>query len=217
MTEEEAKAILCDQYCVSRETFERIEYFVALLTEEMQHQNLISASSLDHIWVRHILDSAQLLSPAIFPDDKKIALQQSPTGKRWLDMGSGAGFPGVIIALMSDWQVTLLESRKRRFEYLDRIIEKLDLDASVAGARAEVFEAQPYSVISARAFAPLPKTLRLAAPFSTMDTQYILPKGRNAQNELLEVAQIWSNSMKIIPSITDPDAGILVGTVEGAS
>lgn len=217
MTEEEAKAIIGDQYCVSRETFERIEYFVALLTEEMQHQNLISASSLDYIWVRHILDSAQLLSPAIFPDDKKSALQQGPTGKRWLDMGSGAGFPGIIIALLSDWQVTLLESRRRRFEYLDRIIEKLDLDASVAGARAEVFEAQPYSVISARAFAPLPKTLRLAAPFSTKDSLYIMPKGRTAQNELLEVGQKWSNSMKIIPSITDPNAGILVGTVRGAS
>ncbi len=214
MTEEDAQIILRDQLHVSRETFERIVYFIALLTEEMQSQNLISASSLDHIWVRHILDSAQLVAPHILSDEKRVQLHNDIGGKRWLDMGSGAGFPGIIIALISDWQVTLLESRTRRIEYLERMVEKLDLDASVAGARAEVFEAEPYSVISARAFAPLPKTLRLAAPFSTANTQYILPKGRNARNELLEIEGKWSNSMKIIPSMTDSDAGILVGTVE---
>ncbi len=216
MTEEEAQTILQDQFNVSRETYERIVYFIALLTEEMQHQNLISASTLEHIWVRHILDSAQLLSPHILSDEKTLELHQGIGGRRWLDMGSGAGFPGIIIALLSDWQVTLLESRTRRIEYLQHMVEKLDLDASVAGARAEVFEADPYSVISARAFAPLDKTLHLATPFSTVHTYYILPKGKNARKELLEINQKWSNSMKIIPSITDNDAGILVGTV-GAS
>ncbi len=218
MTEEDAIDFFRDALGVSRETYEKVEYFIALLKEEMQHQNLISAASFDHIWVRHILDSAQLLTPQIFPLDRVQSLQNSATGKRWLDMGSGAGFPGIIIALISDWNVTLLESRARRIDYLERMIEKLDLDASVAGTRAETFDAEPFSVISARAFAPLPKLLRLADKFSTENTLYLLPKGRKAANELLEVTPKWSTMMNIIPSMTDKDAGILVGTVKkGAS
>ena len=214
MTEEDARLILRDSFDVSRETLERIELFIALLKEEMEHQNLISKSSLDHIWVRHILDSAQLLN--FISEEKAAELRAGVTGNRWLDMGSGAGFPGIIIALMSDWHVVLLESRARRIAYLEKMIDALDLNASVAGVRAEVFDAEPFSIISARASAPLPKLLRLSKPFSTRNTLYLLPKGRNAANELLEVKQKSSYNIEIKPSITDEDAGILVGTVRGA-
>lgn len=214
MTEDEAKAILSDRFDVSRETMERINLYIEMLKKEMQNQNLISAASLDHIWVRHILDSAQLLSPEIFPSEKSEGLQASGTGASWLDMGSGAGFPGIIISIMSNWNVTLLESRTRRAAFLQSIVDSLDLDATVACARAETFDSQKFSVISARAFAPLPKLLRLAAPFSTRKTQYLLPKGRNAENELLEVRKKWSTKMKVMPSMTDSEAGILTGTVK---
>lgn len=214
MIEDEAKIILSEKFHVSRETMAKINLYIEILKKEMQNQNLISASSLDHIWVRHILDSAQLLSPEIFPTEKAKGLQSSGTGKSWLDMGSGAGFPGIIIAIMSDWNVTLLESRTRRAAFLQSIIESLDLDANVACARAETYDGDKFSVISARAFAPLPKLLRLASPFSTRKTQYLLPKGRNAENELLEVRKKWSTKMKVISSMTDSEAGILVGTVK---
>jgi len=214
MTEDEAKEILRRKFDVSRETFEKIEYFIEILKQEMSHQNLISRSSLEHIWVRHILDSAQLLAPHILSTDKVGYLRASSTGRRWLDMGSGAGLPGIIIAIMSDWQVVLLESRSRRITFLENVIDRLDLDASVAGTRAETYDGDRFSIISARAFAPLPKLLRLAAPFSTENTLYLLPKGRNAENELLEVNKKWSTIMKIVPSMTNDDSGILVGTVK---
>lgn len=216
MTEHDVKIILRDQFDVSRETLAKIEHYIEMLKSEMRHQNLISASSLDDIWSRHILDSAQLLSPALFPTEKAKGLQFSATGKSWLDMGSGAGFPGIIISILSDWNVTLLESRARRIEFLQSVVDALDLDASVAAAKAESYDGAKFSVISARAFAPLPKLLRLAAPFSSRKTLYLLPKGRNAQKELLEVRQKWSN-VKIIPSMTDSEAGIIVGTIRGAS
>lgn len=216
MTEHDVKIILRDQFDVSRETLAKIEHYIEMLKSEMRHQNLISASSLDDIWSRHILDSAQLLSPTLFPTEKAKGLQFSATGKSWLDMGSGAGFPGIIISILSDWNVTLLESRARRIEFLQSVVDALDLDASVAAAKAESYDGAKFSVISARAFAPLPKLLRLAAPFSSRKTLYLLPKGRNAQKELLEVRQKWSN-VKIIPSMTDSEAGIIVGTIRGAS
>ncbi len=214
MTEDEAKAILSIAFNVSRETLEKINLYIEMLKKEMQNQNLISAASLDHIWARHILDSAQLLHADIFPAEKANGLQSSGTGASWLDMGSGAGFPGIIIAIMSNWNVTLLESRTRRAAFLQSVIDALDLDASVACAKAETYDGDKFSVISARAFAPLPKLLRLASPFSTRKTQYLLPKGRNAENELLEVRKKWSTKMKVIPSMTDSEAGILVGTVK---
>lgn len=216
MTEQDVKIILTEQFGVSRETIEKIELYISLLTAEMRNQNLISASSLVDIWSRHILDSAQLLSPNVFPTEKSDGLKSSSTGTSWLDMGSGAGFPGIIISLMSDWNVTLLESRARRIEFLENMIDALDLDASVAGTKAESYDGAKFSVISARAFAPLPKLLKLAAPFMSRKTLYLLPKGRNAEKELLEVRQKWS-TVKIIPSMTDSEAGILVGTVRGGS
>lgn len=216
MNKNEVQTILMERFAVSRETLEKIELYIELLKAEMQNQNLISAASLNDIWSRHILDSAQLLSPDIFPIKKAEGLRSSGTGKSWLDLGSGAGFPGIIISLMSDWNVTLLESRARRIEFLENMIDALDLDAEVAGAKAETYDGAKFSVISARAFAPLPKLLRLAAPFSTRKTLYLLPKGRNAAKELLEVRQKWS-TVKIIPSMTDNEAGILVGTVRGAA
>ncbi len=214
MTEDDARAILSEEFNVSRETIEKINIYIEMLKQEMQNQNLISAASLGFIWVRHILDSAQLLHPEIFSAEKAKGLQTSATGASWLDMGSGAGFPGIIIALMSNWNVTLLESRSRRAGFLQSVIDALDLDAIVACSRAETYDSHKFSVISARAFAPLPKLLRLAAPFSTRKTQYLLPKGRNAENELLEVRKKWSTKIKIIPSMTDSEAGILVGTVK---
>lgn len=204
MTEEDAKAWLKDNLDVSRETWERLESFVAFLTREAQQQNLISAATIDHIWSRHIVDSAQLLRFA-------------PDSGAWLDLGSGAGFPGIVVALLSPRPVTLVESRGRRIDYLNRAIRLLDLEGStsVAGMPAERLETAPYSVISARAFAPLPKLLDLSQRFSTQKTIWLLPKGRNAVKELHEAHGRWELEMKVEPSVTDDEAGILVGRLLG--
>lgn len=210
MIESEARRWLRDNLSVSRETDERLEAFIAFLRAEMADQNLIAASTIDSIWTRHIVDSAQLL--ALLPQDA------SPSQGRWIDLGSGAGFPGLIVAILSDWQVTLVESRAKRVDYLQRAVEMLGLKAQiiVEGSTLERVETAPFSVISARAFAPLPRLFALAQRFSTDKTFWLLPKGRNAAKEWDEARHDWNGNFRIVPSVTDGEAGILVGHLTGA-
>ena len=204
MTKDEAQHWLRANFDVSRETWERIEAFIAFLSREALSQNLIAASTLDNIWSRHIVDSAQLLK--LLPDSV-------PPHGSWIDLGSGAGFPGLVIAILSGYDVTLVESRARRIDYLQRAIGLLELEGRVtlAGMTLERLETDPYSVISARAFAPLPRLFDLAARFSTDNTIWLLPKGRNAVKEWEEVQTVWTGTFRIEPSVTDADSGILVG------
>lgn len=209
MTEEEARVWLRDKLSVSRETEERLEAFIAFLRVEMQTQNLISASTADSIWTRHIVDSAQLL--ALLPGDQDQA-------GGWIDLGSGAGFPGLVVAIISNWSVTLVESRAKRIDYLYRAAEKLGLQSQVniEGSALERVETAPFSVISARAFAPLPRLFGLAQRFSTDKTFWLLPKGRNAAKEWEEAKRDWNGDFRIVPSVTDDEAGILVGSLTDA-
>lgn len=205
MIEADARHWLEESFTVSRETEEKLEAFIAFLKREAESQNLISASTLDHIWDRHIVDSAQLL-------------RFCPEGPQtWIDLGSGAGFPGLVVALLSSHRVTLVESRGRRIEYLQRAIALLDLESqvTVAGMPLERVETAPYSVISARAFAPLDKLFDLAARFSTNKTLWLLPKGRNAVKEWEGVKSVWKGEFRIESSVTDAEAGILVGHLTG--
>jgi 16S rRNA (guanine527-N7)-methyltransferase len=207
MTESEAITWLKTQLHVSRETLDALDTFVAFLKREAESQNLISASTLDHIWSRHIVDSAQLL---LFTDT-------SAPPRNWLDLGSGAGFPGLVIALLTNHHVTLVESRARRIDYLQRAVEMLNLThrVKVAGVTLERLETAPFSVISARAFAPLPKLFDLAARFAANNTLWLLPKGRNAKAEWESAQALWDGNFQIMDSVTDQEAGILVGTLLG--
>ena len=180
---------------------ERLERLVALLKEENERQNLVSAASLDCVWQRHIADSAQLLTHV-----------SRETSSPWLDLGTGAGFPGLVIAaLRPETEVIMVESRARRIDWLGRVCEALDLrHASVEGARLELVPARDVRVISARAFAPLDKLVPLAARFSTSDTLWLLPKGRSARQEL-ETFRAWQHMFHVEQSLTDPEAGVIVG------
>jgi 16S rRNA (guanine527-N7)-methyltransferase len=207
MTEGEAQSWLTDHLGVSRETMAALEEFVEFVRREASSQNLIASSTIDSIWARHVVDSAQLLSH----------LPQTADVMSWLDLGSGAGFPGIIIALLTQHPVTLVESRSRRIDYLQRAIAMLDLEnhVKVAGMPLERLQTAPYSVISARAFAPLPRLFALAARFSTDKTLWLLPKGRNAAKEWGDVQPEWTGDFRIERSITDNGAGILVGHLTG--
>lgn len=184
---------------------ERIDRLIALLAEENTRQNLVAAASLSVVWQRHIVDSAQLL--AHVPRE---------TSSPWLDLGTGAGFPGLVIAaLRPECEVVMVESRARRVEWLERARLALGLEqASVIGSRLELVPSRSFRVISARAFAPLPKLLELSARFSTKDTLYLLPKGRSAQQELLELNR-WNHLFHVEQSLTDAEAGVIVGQLLG--
>ncbi len=184
----------------------RLETLTRLLVEENVRQNLVSAASLDHVWQRHIADSGQLL--AHVPRE---------TAGVWLDLGTGAGFPGLVIAaLRPNLRVVMVESRARRVAWLERACAALDLgNAEVKGSRLEQVDTFPAGIISARAFAPLDRLIALSARFSTSDTVWLLPKGRSARQEL-DMLRGWTHTFHVEQSLTDPEAGVIVGRLAGA-
>ncbi|MGE5561738.1 MAG: 16S rRNA (guanine(527)-N(7))-methyltransferase RsmG [Bacillota bacterium] len=188
---------------VSRETFERIERYVALLTEESSRQNLVSAATLGHVWDRHILDSAQLVR------------YEPCAGASWVDIGSGAGLPGIVIACLVSGPVTLVEPRRLRAEFLHKLCESLALSATVLCAKAERAEGS-FDVITARAVARLDQLLKLSAHLSTRNTVWALPKGRSGPQELAEARRTWQFEAREEPSCTDPQSTILVLSGVGA-
>ncbi len=204
-SEEEARAWLCSLPECDNSAMVRLERLVALLIEENSRQNLVSTSSLGEVWRRHIADSAQLL--AYVPRE---------TSSPWLDLGTGAGFPGLVIAaLRPECELVMVESRAKRIEWLDRARLELGLErARVVGARLEHVEGFPACVISARAFAPLDRLVTLSARFSTSATIWLLPKGRSAGQEL-ETLRGWNHVFHVEQSLTDADAGIIVGRLTG--
>ena len=200
MTEQEARAWL-EARNVPRETFSAIERFLAFLKAEAASQNLIAASTIDAVWARHVVDSAQLLDHA-------------PDWESWLDLGAGAGFPGLIIALLGTGRVTLIESRAKRIAFLREAAAVTGVGdrVEVIGSRVETAPRRRYDVISARAFAPLPKLFELAFPFADKKTRWVLPKGKSAAAELEAARTSWQGDFRLVPSVTDSEAAILVAS-----
>jgi 16S rRNA (guanine527-N7)-methyltransferase len=184
---------------VSRETFDKLETYVALLKEANQHQNLVSAATLDRVWERHILDSAQL-----------VRFEPRP-GASWIDIGSGAGLPGIVIACLVNGPVTMVEPRRLRAEFLHKVTESLHLRAKTLCEKVERVGGR-YDVITARAVANLGDLLRLSAHLSTRNTVWALPKGRNGPGELAEARDAWQGTFHVERSVTDADSWIVVGT-----
>ncbi|QZH76170.1 MAG: 16S rRNA (guanine(527)-N(7))-methyltransferase RsmG [Erythrobacter sp.] len=198
---EEAARAFCAGRCDDA-AMARLEQFAALLAEENARQNLVSAASLDSVWQRHLADSLQLLDHV--PRETC----------RWLDLGSGAGMPGLVIALARpEISMGLVESRRKRIDWLEGIRVRFDLvRCTVYGSRLENVDSHNASVITARAFAPLGKLLNLSARFSTHSTRWVLPKGRSGAQELAEQPANVRNMFHVEQSRTDPEAGVLVGT-----
>lgn len=185
----------------------RLDNLVAALREENERQNLVSRPSLESVWQRHIVDSAQLLH---------VSRETVPAGP-WLDLGSGAGFPGLVIAaLQPERAVTLVDSRRLRTEWLARATSLMGLaNVEVVLAHVEDLDSRTWQVISARAFAPLDRLLEVAARFSTPETLWLLPKGAKAQHELETLGAEWNRVFHVEQSLTDPSAGIIVGHLRG--
>jgi 16S rRNA (guanine527-N7)-methyltransferase len=197
--EEEAREWVRGTFDVPRETMARLDGFVEMLRRENSQQNLVSRSSLAALWVRHIADSAQLLRFAPFGSAS------------WIDLGTGAGFPGLIVAALHGGPVVLVEERRLRVEFLRAASRLLGLsNVEVHGCKAERVPRRSFDVISARAFAPLPRLLDLGTRFSTDNTRWILPKGRAAQSELEAVESSWQGGFRLEPSLTDAAAAIIV-------
>ena len=190
---------------VSRETFDRLNLYVDLLKTEAGRQSLIAPSTVANVWERHVLDSAQLARFA------------APDGAHWADIGSGAGLPGMVLAILLTDPITLIEPRRLRAEFLQRAVNGLGLSDRVRIEYAKV-ERVPgkFDAITARAVASVDALFAKSHHLSTADTVWILPKGRNAQSELAQAKLNWHCEARVEQSCTDPDSEILVLTKVGA-
>ena len=186
---------------VSRETLERLTRLVALVRRWNPAENLVAPADLHVLWSRHVADSAQLVTLA-------------PDARTWLDIGSGAGFPGLVIALVAPPAATvaLIESNQRKCAFLRTAIRETGASATVHQGRAENVLADwptPVDVVTARAVAPLGTLLDLAAPLILRGATGLFPKGRTADDEIRDAAQRWDADLVKHPSRIDPAAAIL--------
>lgn len=187
---------------VSRETLADLTSYVELLQKWNKTHNLVSSASLADVWRRHILDSAQI--------NEHIPASAGSI----IDMGTGAGLPGVVLATLFKAQakkpnVYLIESSSRKCAFLRTIVKGLDLPATVVCDRMERLEPFPIDVITARALAPLPDLLKLAEPFLTRHTRCLFPKGRHFERELTQATKYWNMRTTRIPSKSDPTSRLL--------
>lgn len=191
-----------EQLNVSRETMGRLDDLIALLTKWNSVVNLVSSSTMDTAWSRHILDSAQVFTYG------KSALN-------WADIGSGGGFPGLVVAILAaeispQMQVTLVESDQRKAEFLRHASQNLGLKTAVLAARAEQILPLAADVVSARALAPLPQLCGFAARHLKTGGQAIFLKGKSSATEIEKALEKWDFSLESYTSITDPSAVVLV-------
>ncbi len=187
---------------VSRETIRRLEEYENLLLKWNPAINLVSKSTISEIWSRHILDSAQLW------------VLSDKTQGIWLDLGSGAGFPGLVIAIIAselapNLSVQLVESDIRKSAFLANTAQVLGIQAQIQTQRTEGLKPQKADIISARALAALPKLLEFAENHANRDTLCLFPKGKNHISELTEARKYWKFEVQKSPSITDSGGVIL--------
>ena len=186
---------------VSRETLARVKLFVALLEEWNARHNLVSARSLAEVWRRHVWDSAQL-AEFLPPDAASL-----------VDLGSGAGFPGLILALLSrdraGFRTVLIEATRKKCDFLALTGERLGLNVEIRNSRLEDAPREPFDIVAARACAPLPRLLVYAQAFQGLNTLNLFLKGQSVGEELTEAHKSWRMQMREEPSRSDPSGVIL--------
>lgn len=198
MTEDEARSWFADRYDAAR--VERVARFLQIVRDESTRQNLVAASTLPNLWFRHGLDSAQL-----------VELAEARQGA-WIDIGTGGGFPGMVVAILRDDETWLIEPRQKRASFLRNAAETLGLrNVCVEQKRAEsVAPARPAAIVSARAVAALPALFAGAAHLVNRDTLWLLPKGRSARSEVEALTGSWQGSFHVEHSLTDPESLIVI-------
>lgn len=194
-----------EKYNVSRETFEKLKTYECLLKEWQTKFNLVSNSTLENAWERHFLDSVQLF---------KLIPQ---TAKTLMDFGSGAGFPGMVIAIMANaktpyLKVSLVESTTKKTLYLKEVKKQVGVEVEIINERIEKIKPHIVDVITSRAMTSLDALLQYALPFCGKKTVCIFPKGKKYAEELQEAQKKWSFSCQIVDSEQSDEGKILVIT-----
>jgi 16S rRNA (guanine527-N7)-methyltransferase len=174
----------------------KLERYAELLAEWNQLFNLVSEASLPHIWRRHFLDSAQLA-------------KYIPAGAHTADLGSGAGFPGLVLSILGIKHVHLIESIGKKARFLEAVVKELKLDAVVHNVRIESLHDMRFDVITARALKPLPHLLKLAKPLMKKESFCLFLKGKQLDIELTETAKYWRFGRETFSSLSDRSGCVL--------
>ncbi len=197
MTEDEAQDWTRARF--GAEATERLAAFLAMVVEENGRQNLIAPSTIGTIWDRHAVDSLQLVALA------------DGAGDRWLDIGTGGGFPGLAVAAVRPYAMILVEPRRKRAEFLAACVDRLGLGDRVTVETAKVENVQAtVDIISARAVSSVGNLLRGAAHCATQDTRWLLPRGRLDEGERAVLQQTWRMMFHVEHSVTNPESAIVV-------
>ena len=175
----------------------RLALYAGLLERWQKAVNLVAPSTIPDLWGRHMLDSAQLWP--LLP----------PATKRLIDLGSGAGFPGLVLAILGVPEVHLIESDQKKAAFLREVARETAAPATVHCRRIETVEPFPVEIVTARALAPLPRLLELAAPFLEAGAIGLFLKGESAAEELTEARRQWTMTVTAEPSRTNPQGAIL--------
>jgi 16S rRNA (guanine527-N7)-methyltransferase len=183
-------------FSVARETADRLAIFVDLLLAWNRHINLISRCDEAYVWVRHVFDALQLI-PLL------------PSADCAIDIGSGGGFPGLVLAIATGIRFDLVEADQRKATFLREAARRSAAPAIVHATRVETLRLPPAPLITARAVASLPMLLTWSAPLLGPGGVCVLPKGQNAANELTNAGREWHMRIERFPSRTDPTATIL--------
>lgn len=187
---------------VSRETMDRLSAYVETLLRWNKKINLIGRNTTSEVWQRHIVDSAQLVHLA-------------PESENWVDLGSGAGLPALVVAAIrtemnAPFSMTVVESDQRKCAFIAEASRKMDVPVTIINKRIEAAPATGFDVVSARALAPLTKLLGFAAQFRKPGAVCLFPKGANVDLELTEAAKTWHMTYERRPSAVDDASVILV-------
>ncbi len=182
---------------VSRETLDRLQAYADLLVKWQSRINLVGPDTVPHIWQRHMLDSAQLY-PFLPPHTQRL-----------VDMGCGAGFPGMVLAILGVADVHLIESDARKCAFLREVARITRTQVAIHNTRIEHLPPLDAQVVTARALAPLAKLLDWAEPHLLPNGHCLFLKGRGGEDELTQAAKEWNISAERIASLTDPSGQIL--------
>ena len=186
-----------EQLGVSRETLERLTVYLELLRRWQPAINLVGPGTLADPWRRHFLDSAQL------------AAHVPTEAGNLVDLGSGAGFPGMVLALLGVGGVHLIEGDRRKAQFLHQVARATGAPATIRAERIEQTQAWPADVVSARALAPLPRLLELAGPFIVADSVCLFLKGKSVARELTDARVSWHMVAETLPSLSEPAGTVL--------
>jgi 16S rRNA (guanine527-N7)-methyltransferase len=193
-----------EAFKVPRETIHRLTRYAEILAQWQKRTNLVGPSTLTELWSRHFADSAQLCALA-------------PKARLWLDLGSGAGFPGLVVGIIQagepDFRMHLVEANRKKYAFLAEVARATKAPVDIHAMRiedlAECAQVLKPDVVSARALAPLPRLFELAAPFFEERTRGLFPKGREAEAEIEAAKKDWEFGSRLHPSLTARDSHIV--------